>query len=101
MVYFASFLLGFILSFFGQLPLGTMSMTATQIAVQENFRNAWKYSLGVALIEMAYLRVVLSGMEWIMHNRLFFELFNWLSVIFFWGTWCFEFFFGAQAGSGK
>ena len=83
MVYFASILSGFILSFFGQLPLGTMSMTATQIAVQENFRNAWNYAAGVALIEMIYLRAVLSGMEWIMHNSLFFYLFNWLAVIFF------------------
>ena len=83
MIYVSSFLSGLILSFFGQLPLGTMSMTATQIAVQENFRNAWKYSLGVALIEMAYLRVVLSGMEWIMQNPLFFDLFNWLALIFF------------------
>jgi threonine/homoserine/homoserine lactone efflux protein len=77
------FLLGLLLSFLGQLPLGTMSLTATQIAVQENFRNAWKYAVGVALIEMVYLRAVLSGMQWITGHHMLFIIFNWLTVAFF------------------
>jgi threonine/homoserine/homoserine lactone efflux protein len=83
MVYLISLFLGFILSFLGQLPLGTMSMTATQIAVQENFRNAWKYSFGVALIEMAYLRIVLSGMQWIVGHQGLLNIFNWITVVLF------------------
>jgi threonine/homoserine/homoserine lactone efflux protein len=83
MEYLSSLILGLLLSFFGQLPLGTISLTATQIAVQEHFRHAWKYSIGVALIEMGYLRLVLSGMEWIMHHQILFYLFNWISVLFF------------------
>src|ERR1700676_1707786 len=76
-------LLGIILSFLGQMPLGTISMTATQIAVQENFRNAWKYSSGVALVEIVYLRLVLSGMQWIVEHQLVFIIFNWVTIIFF------------------
>lgn len=76
-------LLGLLLSFLGQLPLGTMSITATQIAVQENFSNAWKYSLGVAIIEMIYLRIVLAGVDWIMDHKLFFEILGWLTVVLF------------------
>jgi threonine/homoserine/homoserine lactone efflux protein len=76
-------LLGFILSFLGQLPLGTMSITATQIAVQENFLNGWKYSLGVALIEVIYLRSVLSGVDWILQHQVFFLVLGWLTVIVF------------------
>jgi threonine/homoserine/homoserine lactone efflux protein len=83
MQYIYALFLGGILSFLGQLPLGTMSMTATQIAVQENFRNAWKYSLGVALIEILYLRVVLSGLQWIISHQLVFTIFNWITVVFF------------------
>jgi threonine/homoserine/homoserine lactone efflux protein len=79
----SSLFLGFMLSFLGQLPLGTISMTATQIAVQENFSNAWKYSAGVVLIEMFYLRLVLSGMQRIMEHQLVFIIFNWITVIFF------------------
>lgn len=77
------FILGFFLSFLGQLPLGTMSMTATQIAVQENFRNAWKYAAGVAIIEMVYLRLVLSGIQAIVGFPQIFTLFNWITVVFF------------------
>jgi threonine/homoserine/homoserine lactone efflux protein len=75
--------LGFFLSFLGQLPLGTMSITATQIAVQENFGNAWKYGIGVALIEIVYLRLVLSGVDWILQHQLFFYILGWLTVIVF------------------
>ena len=77
------FLLGWLLSFLGQLPLGTMSITSTQIAVQENFKNAWKYSIGVTLVEMIYLRVVLSGVDWIMQHQLFFAILGWLTVVIF------------------
>jgi len=76
-------MLGFIISLLGQLPLGTISMTATQIAVQENFRDAWKYSAGIALVEMIYLRVVLSGMQWILSHPLVFMIFNWITIALF------------------
>jgi threonine/homoserine/homoserine lactone efflux protein len=79
----SSLLPGLILSFLGQLPLGTMSITATQIAVQENFNKAWKYSVGVALTEMIYLRFILSGLQWIMVHRRLFIILNWITVIFF------------------
>jgi threonine/homoserine/homoserine lactone efflux protein len=79
----SSIFLGLTLSFLGQLPLGTISLTATQIAVQENFSNAWKYSAGVVLIEMVYLRLVLSGVHWIMEHQWVFIIFNWVTVIFF------------------
>ncbi len=75
--------IGWLLSFLGQLPLGTMSITATQIAVQENFRRAWLYAAGVTVVEMVYLRVVLSGVDWIMKHRIFFAVLGWLTVVVF------------------
>lgn len=75
--------LGWLVSFLGQLPLGTMSITSTQIAVQENFRHAWKYTLGVALVEIIYLRLTLSGVNWILANELFFLILGWLTVVLF------------------
>jgi len=83
MQYTLTILLGLIVSLLGQLPLGTISMTATQIAVQENFRNAWKYSAGIALVEMIYLRIVLSGMQWIISHQLVFLIFNWITIALF------------------
>jgi threonine/homoserine/homoserine lactone efflux protein len=83
MIYLFVFFLGLLLSFFGQLPLGTISMTATQIAVQENFRNAWKYAAGVALIEMIWLRVILSAMGWVMNNHSLVSVFSWITALLF------------------
>ena len=77
------FLQGWLISFLGQLPLGTMSITSTQIAVQENFRAAWKYAVGVALIEILYLRLVLSGVDWIARHRTLFIVIGWITVIVF------------------
>jgi threonine/homoserine/homoserine lactone efflux protein len=75
--------LGFLVSFLGQLPLGNMSFTATQIGLQENIRNAWRYSIGVALVEMVYLRIALTGMHWIVEHRVLFIGLGWLTVAMF------------------
>jgi threonine/homoserine/homoserine lactone efflux protein len=76
-------LIGWLVSFLGQLPLGTMSLTSTQIAVEENLKNAWKYALGVALVEIVYLRLVLIGTNWVTEHQLFYEIFGWAAVAMF------------------
>jgi len=91
MVLFIIFCLGWLVSFLGQLPLGTMSITATQIAVSEGFSNAWKYSFGVAIIEIAYVRLTVSGVAWIVQHNVFFEVINWLTVVLFLGLGTFTF----------
>lgn len=85
MALFITFWLGWLVSFLGQLPLGTMSITATQVAVAEGFKKAWHYSIGVAIIEIAYVRLTISGVAWIVRHSLFFEIVNWLTVILFLG----------------
>ncbi|WP_207632521.1 LysE family transporter [Foetidibacter luteolus] len=79
---FAAFM-GMLVSFLGQLPLGNMSITATQIYIQENLKNAWKYAVGVAIVEVVYLRLSLKGVDWIMRHQLFFEVLGWLTVVLF------------------
>lgn len=78
-----TFFIGWLVSFLGQLPLGTLSITSTQIAVQENFSNAWKYAIGVALVEIIYLRLTLSGVNWIIEHQLLFIVLGWLTVAVF------------------
>jgi threonine/homoserine/homoserine lactone efflux protein len=78
-----TFFIGWLVSFLGQLPLGTLSITSTQIAVQENFSNAWKYAIGVALVEIIYLRLTLSGVNWIVQHQTFFIVLGWLTVVVF------------------
>lgn len=76
-------LIGFLVSFLGQLPLGNMSFTATQISLQEGFRNAWRYAIGVALVEMVYLRFALTGMDWIVRHKIWFIGLGWVTVAMF------------------
>ena len=77
------FFIGFLISFLGQLPLGNMNLTATQLSVQESFRNAWKYGLGIVLIEIIYLRLALTGMDWVVEHKQLFMIMGWLTVILF------------------
>jgi threonine/homoserine/homoserine lactone efflux protein len=77
------FFIGFLISFLGQLPLGNMNLTATQLSVQENFRNAWKYGLGIVLIEIIYLRLALTGMDWVVEHKQLFMIMGWLTVVVF------------------
>jgi len=72
-----------LISFLGQLPFGNMNLTATQLAVQEGLKNAWKYAVGIVLIEMIYLRLALTAMDWIVEHRLIFDIMNWLTVVVF------------------
>lgn len=77
------FLSALLISFLGQLPFGNMNLTATQLAVQEGYKNAWKYAIGIVLIEMIYLRLALTAMDWIVEHRLIFDIMNWLTVVVF------------------
>lgn len=74
---------GFLVSFLGQLPLGNMSFTSTQICIQEGVSAAWKFAFGVAIIEMLYLRFALTGMNWVVQHRIFFLALGWLTVVLF------------------
>lgn len=83
MDYLLIFGIGWLVSFLGQLPLGAVSFTSTQIAVQENYSNAWKFSWGVAIIEIIYLRLTLSGLNWIIQHPLIFQVIGWVTVAVF------------------
>lgn len=75
--------MGFLVSFLGQLPLGNMSITATQICIQENAKKAWQYAMGVAIVEMIYLRFALTGMEWVVQHKGLFLALGWITVLLF------------------
>jgi threonine/homoserine/homoserine lactone efflux protein len=75
--------LGFLVSFLGQLPLGNMSFTSTQICIQEGVAPAWRFAFGVAIVEMVYLRFALTGMDWVAKHRIIFLTLGWLTVVLF------------------
>ena len=72
-----------LISFLGQLPFGNMNLTATQLAVQEGYKQAWKYGVGIVLVEIIYLRLALTAMDWIVEHQLLFKIMGWLTVAVF------------------
>ena len=76
-------LLGLLVSFLGQLPLGNLTITATQVGLEESFRSAWLFGAGAAIVEMIYLRVALSGMNWVVAHQLFFTILSWIAIVLF------------------
>ena len=71
---------GFLISLLGTLPLGSLNVAAMQVAVQENVKNAIRFSLGVALVEIIYVRVSLQGMNWVVENQTLFRILEWCTV---------------------
>jgi threonine/homoserine/homoserine lactone efflux protein len=55
-VYFA----GFLISFLGTLPLGTLNITAFQIAINQNITEAFLFSLAAIIVELIVVRITLS-----------------------------------------
>lgn len=71
---------GLLISFLGTFPLGTLNVAAMQIGTRENTKAGMQYSIGVALVEIIYLRMSLKGMGWVIdHPRLFYWL-GWVTV---------------------
>lgn len=77
------FFTALLISFLGQLPFGNMNLTATQLAVQEGYKYAWRYSIGIVIIEIIYLRLALTAMDWVVTNKLIFVIMGWLTVAVF------------------
>ncbi len=85
----------------GQLPLGNLAVTATQIGTEENEKNAWKYAIGVALVELIYLRISLSGVGWLTNNGNFFNVIQWVTVGVFGLLGCISFITAIKAAPDK
>ena len=77
------FFTGLGISFLGALPLGVLNVAAMQLSVQENIRAAVRFALGVALVEVLYVRLSLVGMGWVMAHRGLFNALEWITVLLF------------------
>lgn len=95
------FFIGSLISFLGQLPLGNMNLTATQISVQENLKSAWKFGIGIVLVELIYLRLALTGMDWVVENKRLFTIMGWVTVVMFIGLGIFAFVIARRRTSAK
>lgn len=76
-------LVGFGISFLGQIVLSNSNIAATQLAVQEGFTNAWLFALGATIVEIIYLRLSLTGMDWVLQHKTIFKAMGWVTVVLF------------------
>ena len=77
------FFIGMLISFLGSLPLGSLNVSAMQVAITENIKKAIQFSLGVALVEVLYVRLSLKGIDWVIANRRLFYILEWVTVLLF------------------
>lgn len=74
------FITGLFISFLGTLPLGTMNIAAMQISVTDGLRPALYFSMGVLLVEIAYVRLSLVAMNWIRKQQRLFKILEWITL---------------------
>ena len=79
----AIFFIGMLISFLGSLPLGSLNVSAMQIGITENTRKAIFFSLGVALVEIFYVRLSLEGIDWVIAHQQLFYILEWATVFLF------------------
>lgn len=77
------FFTGMFISFLGSLPLGSLNVTAMQVAIEENIKNAIRFSLGATLVEILYVRLSLKGMDWVIEHEQLFYILEWITVVLF------------------
>jgi threonine/homoserine/homoserine lactone efflux protein len=77
------FCLGLFISLLGSLPLGSLNVAAFQIYFREGLLNAVYFSVGVALVEVLYVRISLVAMKWVMKNKKWFRMLEWFTIVLF------------------
>jgi threonine/homoserine/homoserine lactone efflux protein len=73
------FFWGIGISFAGTLPLGTLNITAMQIAISKSIVQAIWFSLGCVLVEMLALYATLVGAQWLLRQRRLLALMEWFT----------------------
>lgn len=72
---------GFIISFLGTLPLGTMNVTATNISLEQGAFSAIIFSGGTITVEAICVFIVLHALQWVNKQQRFFKIFEWLTAL--------------------
>lgn len=70
---------GLAISALGTLPLGAINVAAMQVSISEGLIPAAFFSVGAALVEVAYVRVSLVGIHWIRHRARLLHYLDWLA----------------------
>lgn len=72
---------GLTISFLGSLPLGTMNIAATHIAIQQGTKAAMVYAAGSMITEIIIVRFTLVAMAWLLKQHRAFHLLELFTVL--------------------
>jgi threonine/homoserine/homoserine lactone efflux protein len=72
---------GFIISFLGSLPLGTLNVAAMQIGITDGISPALWFSAGSLTAEIIYVRLSLVAMDWVRKQEKLLKALEWITVI--------------------
>jgi len=76
--FFWHFCIGFMVSFLGSLPLGTVNLAVIQTTVSINFRAGFYLALGATMIELIYSAIAIKFIAFLLQNptvEIFIQLF--------------------------
>ncbi len=94
--------LGLLSSLLGSLPLGSLNVMAWRVYdVKKSLVHAFAFSLGVALVEVIYVRISLVAMKWVIKNKKIFRFLEYFTVILFLILAGMSFFAKAESGGVK
>ncbi len=68
------------ISFLGTLPLGTLNISAMQIAVSDGILQGFYFAAGAIWVEMVYVRLSLVAMDWVRKRKKLFFILEWVTL---------------------
>ena len=72
---------GFLISFIGTLPLGTLNIAAMQISISDGVSPAIWFAGGALTAEMVYVRISLVAMDWVRKREKLLKALEWLTLL--------------------
>lgn len=86
------FFAGFVLSLFGSLPPGLISLSVAQTAIARNLRAAMQLAVGAAFAEFFQAWVAVAMADWFLQHPIVERYFQWAAIPVFWGLALYLFF---------
>lgn len=75
------FLIGIFISFVGVLPLGTVNLSAMQLAITDGVVPAVLFALGMIPPDIFYVLATLLAMQWIQKQKKIFLVLEWATLV--------------------
>ncbi len=72
---------GFLISFLGTLPLGTLNIAAMQIGITDGISPALWFAGGALTAEIIYVRISLVAMDWVRKQEKLLKALEWVTVV--------------------